>query len=209
MISSGTYQTQSGGMIGLLGGTFNPIHEGHLTIAREAMRLFDLSGVWFIPCSIPPHKPSGNLASNQDRLAMLQLALADEPRFRALSIEFDRPGASYTIDTIRSLQARHPETTFVFIVGADTLAELHTWHQPVELLSRIRFVTLARPGYEPDAARIRLPAPWPERLLADVRTGHPLDVSSSHIRARLAAGQSVSLVPAAVLHYIQEHHLYT
>ena len=194
--------------IGLLGGTFNPVHEGHLSIAREALRLFALDAVWFIPCAVPPHKPSHNLASNADRLAMLRLALAGEPRFDALSIEFERPGKSYTLDTVRALQALHPDAGFVFIVGADTLPELHSWHRPLELLALVRIVSLARPGFVPDPAALRLPPPWPERLLADLRTGEPLAVSSRDVRAQIAAGQPVSLVPEPVLRYIQEHNLY-
>ena len=194
--------------IGLLGGTFNPVHEGHLSIAREALRLFALDAVWFIPCAVPPHKPVRDLAANEDRLAMLRLAIAGEPRFEALDVEFNRPGKSYTLDTVRALQALHPSTAFVFIVGADTLPELPTWHRPLELLALVRIVSLARPGFIPDAAAIRLPPPWPEKLLADLRTGEPLDVSSREIRAKIAAGQPVSLVPDSVLRYIEEHKLY-
>jgi nicotinate-nucleotide adenylyltransferase len=194
--------------IGLLGGTFNPVHEGHLSIAREAMRLFDLAAVWFIPCSIPPHKPTTQLAPNGDRLAMLRLAIAAEPRFQALSIEFDRPGTSYSLDTIRTLQEQHPDQTFVFIIGADTLPELHTWHKPLDILERIRMVSLARPGVMPDVDSLNLPAPWPERLLADLRTGTPLEVASRDIRDQLAGGQPVPLVPEPVMRYIQEHNLY-
>lgn len=194
--------------IGLLGGTFNPVHAGHLSIAREALHLFQLDAVWFIPCSNPPHKPAAGLASNADRLAMLRLATADEPRFDVLTIEFERPGKSYTIDTVRTLQARHPDITFVFIIGADTLPEIHTWHKPLELLELIRIVTLARPGHAPAAAALHLPPPWPEKLLADVRTGFPLDVSSRDIRAGIAAQRPVPLVPETVMRYIQEHKLY-
>ena len=194
--------------IGLLGGTFNPAHEGRLSIAREALSLFALDAVWFIPCAVPPHKPAHNLASNEDRLAMLRLALAGEPRFDALPIEFDRPGKSYTVDTVRALQALHPGDGFVFIIGADTLPELHTWHQPLELLSLVRIVTLARPGFVPDADALQLPPPWPARLLADLRTGDPLDVSSRDVRAKIATGQTLSLVPEPVQRYIQEHNLY-
>ena len=194
--------------IGLLGGTFNPVHEGHLSIGREALRLFALDAVWFIPCSVPPHKPATGLASNADRLAMLRLAVASEPRFEALPIEFDRPGKSYTLDTVRELQARHPGVEFVFIVGADTLPELPTWHRPLDLLACIRIVSLARPGFVPDPAAIRLPPPWPQKLLADLRTGRPLDVSSRDIRAKIAAGRPVPLVPDSVMRYIQEHNLY-
>ena len=194
--------------IGILGGTFNPVHNGHLGIARDALRLFDLAAVWFIPCAIPPHKSADGLAANADRLAMLKLAIQDEPRFAVLPIEFERPGTSYTLDTLRALQARHPQTEFVFIIGADTLHELHTWHQPLELLATVRIVTLARPGFTPDPATLHLPPPWPETLLADVRTGQLHDVASRDIRAQLAAGQPVSLVPDSVIHYIQEHNLY-
>jgi nicotinate-nucleotide adenylyltransferase len=196
------------GAVGLLGGTFNPVHEGHLSIAREAMRLFDLFAVWFIPCAVPPHKPVANLASNADRLAMLRLAIAGEPRFEALPLEFDRPGKSYTVDTVRTLQSLHPGVPFVFIIGADTLPELPTWYKPLELLSLVRIVTLARPGCVPDASSIHLPAPWPEKLLADLRTGHPLDVASRDIRAKIASDQPVPLVPEPVMRYIQEHNLY-
>jgi len=194
--------------IGLLGGTFNPVHEGHLSIAREALRLFDLEAVWFIPCGLPPHKPADNLAPNQDRLAMLRLAIADEPRFQALSIEFDRPGTSYTLDTITALQEQHPGQSFVFIIGADTLPELHTWHQPLEILKRIRIVSLARPGFTPKPEALNLPPPWPEKLLADLRTGHPLAVASRDIRGQQAAGHPLPLVPEPVMRYIQEHQLY-
>ena len=139
---------------------------------------------------------------------MLRLAIAGEPRFAALPIEFGRPGKSYTVDTLRALQALHPATGFVFIIGADTLPELHTWHEPLELLSLVRIVTLARPGFVPDPNALQLPPPWPERLLADLRTGAPLEVSSRDIRAKIAASQPAPLVPEPVIRYIQEHHLY-
>ena len=157
---------------------------------------------------MPPHKPVHDLASNADRLAMLRLAIAGEPRFEALDVEFNRPGKSYTLDTVRALQALHPGDAFAFIVGADTLPELPTWHRPLDLLPLVRIVSLARPGFAPDAAAIHLPPPWPERLLADLRSGEPLDVSSREIRAKIAAGQPVSLVPESVLRYIEEHNLY-
>ena len=194
--------------VGLLGGTFNPVHEGHLSIAREALRLFDLDAVWFIPCAIPPHKPSRRLVSGEDRLAMLRLAIAGDSRFEASPVELNRAGKSYTIDTVRDLQKQHPGAEFIFIIGADTLPELHTWHRPMELLALVRIVTLARPGHAPAPADLHLPPPWPERLLADLRTGFPLEVASRDIRAGIAAGRPVPLVPKPVMRYIQEHHLY-
>ena len=194
--------------IGLLGGTVNPVHEGPLSIAREALTLFGLDAVWFIPCANPPHKPAAGLASNADRLAMLRLAIAGEPRFDVDPIEFDRPGKSYTIDTVRALQKRHPDVTFVFIIGADTLPEIHAWHKPLELLEQIRIVTLSRPGHAPSAAELHLPPPWPEKLLADLRTGFPLNVASRDIRAGIAANRPVPLVPEPVRRYIEDHKLY-
>lgn len=199
---------QPPGPVGLLGGTFNPVHNGHLGIARDALRLFDLTAVWFIPCAIPPHKSAEGLASNADRFAMLKLAVQNEPRFEVLPIELDRPGLSYTLDTLRALRVRYPHTEFVFIIGADTLPELHTWHRPLDVLALVRIVTLARPGFTPDPAALHLPPPWPETLLADVRTGQLHDIASRDIRAQLAAGQPVSLVPEPVIRYIQEHNLY-
>jgi nicotinate-nucleotide adenylyltransferase len=194
--------------VGLLGGTFNPVHDGHLCIAREALRLWNLDALWFIPCSVPPHKPLQALAPNADRLAMLRLAIADEPRFDALPIEFERPGPSYTIDTVRLLQAHHPNIDFSFVVGADTLLELHSWHRPLDLLASVRILALARPGFEPSPADLCLPPPWPSRLLADLRVGRPLDVSSRDVRDALAARRPVSLVPEPVLRYIHRHNLY-
>ncbi|MDR0993959.1 MAG: nicotinate (nicotinamide) nucleotide adenylyltransferase [Verrucomicrobiota bacterium] len=197
--------------IGLLGGTFNPIHNGHLSIAAAAMPLFHLDAVWFLPAAVPPHKSPEGLASNADRLSMLELAIAGKPRFAALPLEFERTGKSYTIDTIRTLHLLHPDKNFVFIIGADTLTELHTWHQPLNLLALVRFVTLARPGSPvPRPEDLHLPPPWPEKLLADFRAGTPLNISSSNIRAQFAAGQlPAELIPEPVMHYIQEHRLYT
>ena len=193
---------------GLLGGTFTPVHDGHLGIARAALELWNLDSVWFVPCSVPPHKPSAGLAPNADRLAMLRLAVAGEPRFDVLPIEFDRPGPSYTLDTVRALRALHPETDFSFIVGADTLPELHTWHRPLELLELVRMVALSRPGHEPAESSILLPPPWPRKLLADLRAGPRFDVASRDVRAAIAARRPVSLVPEPVVRYIQEKHLY-
>ena len=135
--------------IGLLGGTFNPVHEGHLSIAREALRLFSLDAVWFIPCAVPAHKPTNNLAPNEDRLAMLCLAIADDPRFFALTIELDRPGTSYTLDTVRELRAQHPADTFVFIIGADTLGTSHLAQAARDCWSWCASCQLARPGTTP------------------------------------------------------------
>jgi nicotinate-nucleotide adenylyltransferase len=200
------------GWTGLLGGTFNPVHEGHLALAREARRAFGLEEVWLIPGAVPPHKTMDGLASNADRLAMLRLAAADEPGgwLKVSDIEMRLPPPSWTLRTLVALRAEHPGRRFAFIIGGDTLAQLHTWHEPLRVLELARFVTLARAGYgKPEPAGIRLPPPWPERLLADYREAALPDVSSSGIRARLARGESIDgLVPEPAILYIRAHQVY-
>ena len=201
---------RTGAWTGLLGGTFNPVHEGHLALAREARRAFGLDEVWLIPCAIPPHKTTTGLAPDADRLAMLRLAVADAPALRVLDIEMRLPHPSYTLHTLDALRAEHPDRRFAFIIGADTLTQLHTWHRPLDVLERARFATLARVGYpKPVPADILLPPPWPERLLADYREIPLPDAASSDIRDRLRRGAPIDgLVPEAVIRYIGEKGLY-
>ena len=188
--------------IGLLGGTFNPVHHGHLILAQDALEAFALDRVWFVLSPRPPHKPAAPLAPAADRAAWLEAALADDPRFELCRAELERDGPSYTIDTLRALRAAHPGHTFVFLIGADTLRDLHTWRRIGDLLDLVEFATLARPETPLDGIRpadLRLPPPWPEKLLARCATGHRVQISSSEIRKRLAAGRSVRyLVPPSV-----------
>lgn len=198
--------------IGLLGGTFNPVHLGHLALARAAREAFGLDEVWLIPCAVPPHKTTAGLASNADRLAMLRLAAAGEPGgwLKVSDIEMRLPPPSWTLRTLDALRGEHPGRRFAFIIGGDTLVQLHTWHEPLEVLARARFVTLARAGFgKPAPEGIRLPPPWPERLLADYREAALPDVSSSGVRARLARGESIDgLVPEPAILYIRAHQVY-
>jgi nicotinate-nucleotide adenylyltransferase len=200
--------------IGLIGGTFNPIHVGHLIAAQSALEHFELAKVVFIPCATPPHKDGGALIEARHRLAMVQAAIEDDLRFEASDIEIQRGGRSYTVDTAQTFHEQAPDAELCFIIGADTLPELRLWRDIQRLLTLVRFVCLARPGTDlaalqatPD--RIGLPAPWPSRLLADVVEGRQVDISSSDIRYRLVEGMSIRyLVPAAVEMYIAEHGLY-
>ena len=199
--------------IGVLGGTFNPVHAGHLILAQDACDLFGLQQVLFIPSAQPPHKPPGALLSAEHRLALLELAVEDDPRFEACDIEIARGGVSYTVDTAVALRERYPGAELCFIVGTDSLPELHLWRSVQRLLTLVRIVSLARPGFEEAQARaldLGLPDPWPARLLRDLRTGHLVNIASSDIRHRLAEGMGIRyLVPDAVAMYIAEHHLYT
>ena len=208
------YMPQNAGpvKIGLFGGTFNPVHLGHLVAAQDARELFGLDHVWFLPCSRSPLKGGVTLADSSHRLAMLRLALEGNPWAAICDIELKLGGVSYTVETVRKLKRLHPESDFHFIVGTDSLVELHQWREIRSLLELCRFIAIGRPGWEPGsigAERLRLPPPWPERLLAQVRTGHGIGISSTEIRERAARGKSLRyLVPDAVSAYITQQALY-
>jgi len=198
--------------IGILGGTFNPVHLGHLILAQNAIERYELSRILFVPCANPPHKDNSSLLSATHRIAMLQAATEDDPRFEISDVETARKGPSYTVDTISELKAAYPDASFYFIIGSDTLTELHLWKDIYRLLTMCTFITFSRYGFDvrtitPES--LHLDAPWPERLLKEAATLHMIDISSSEIRHRVAEGMSIRyLVPQAVGMYITEHHLY-
>lgn len=198
--------------LGIFGGTFNPIHLGHLMIAQDALEAFELAKVLFVPCSQPPHKSTGELVAASHRLAMLEAAIEGDLRFEVSDVEMQRDGRSYTVETMRALRTAHPDVDLFFIIGSDSLAELHLWREIDALLALCRVVTIVRPGVSLESLQeldLKLKAPWPERLKADVRVGHLVNVSSSDIRYRVAEGMSIRyLVPSAVEMYIAEHSLY-
>ena len=198
--------------VGIFGGSFNPVHLGHLLIAQCAMERMDLASVLFMPCPSPPHKPSGDLAPAPHRFEMLRLAIADNPVFNVSDREMRRSGTTYTIDTLEAMKRESPETSFYFIIGSDTLFELHTWKRIENLLPLCRFITLLRPGStitKEAATHLKLPDPWPETLLADTINTRQIDIASSDIRRRIAQGRSIRyLVPRSVDAYIENHHLY-
>lgn len=198
--------------LGVFGGTFNPVHLGHMIMAQDAIEAFDLDRVMFVPCAQPPHKPSGDLAPATHRLAMLEAAIEGDLRFDVSALEIQRGGTSYTIDSMREIAAEHPGMELYFIIGADSLLELHLWREIEALLQLCRIVTIARPGVDLDALQakdLKLPPPWPEKLQAGIRVGHMVNVSSTDIRYRVAEGMSIRyLVPPGVDMYIAEHSLY-
>ncbi|QJC52653.1 nicotinate (nicotinamide) nucleotide adenylyltransferase [Paenibacillus albicereus] len=196
--------------IGLMGGTFDPIHIGHLVAAERSMEACGLEQVWFIPNAGPPLKERAPGASPEERLRMAELATEDHPAFRVLDLELRRGGISYTYDTVDELSRLEPDAEFHLIVGTDRIRDLPLWHRIDELAQRIRFIGVDRPddGKPADPALMPpLPEPLRERV---IRVPMPqLDISSTAIRTRLAAGLSARyLVPDAVLGYLTAKGLY-
>jgi nicotinate-nucleotide adenylyltransferase len=196
--------------IGILGGTFNPVHTGHLIIAQDAMEHAGLDRVKFIPSARPPHKAAPNLADAKHRLRMIELAIRRNDRFEADDIEIRRGGRSYSVDTLTELRRRQRRARFYFIIGSDSLQELHLWRDIGRLLRLCAFVTVARPGFVPrHRLGTKLDARSERRLRRYLATGHACDIASRDIRARVARGLSIRyLVPDAVRDYILKHRLY-
>jgi nicotinate-nucleotide adenylyltransferase len=199
--------------VGILGGSFNPLHIGHLIMARDAMELFDLTRTMLIPCSTPPHQKTSVPISAEHRFAMIESALEDDLSLEVSDIEMSRGGVSYAVDTISALKKANPDADYYFIIGADTLLELHSWKNIYDLLQLCTFVTIARPGVNIEAIKpedLKLDDPWPDRLLGNIAAGHGIGISSSDIRCRIAEGMNIrDLIPRSVEMYIAEHNLYT
>ncbi len=187
--------------IGIMGGTFDPIHCGHLLAAEQAREQAELDEVWFLPAHIPPHKQHEQITAAHHRLRMVELATADHPAFRVSRLELDRSGPSYTIDTMRQLIGTYPDAQFFFIVGGDMVNSLPQWHRFSELVQLVRFIGLYRPGSTFDRQSLAASVTFVEMPL--------WDVSSSLIRQKVRAGRSIRyLVPQAVERYIKENRLY-
>jgi len=209
--------------IGVLGGTFDPIHFGHLDAAEAVRAALELDEVLFIPSHDPPHKTNSTEASVHHRFALAALAIQDCPGYRLSDMELLRQGASYTVDTLRALHAcGFAATQIFFTLGADAFAEIASWRAFPQVLDLAHFAVVSRPGTTLDAAVARVPEIG-ARLRPEAERGrggngttgvylvpaHTRDVSSTTIRARVAAGQSIDdLVPAAVARHIVVHHLY-
>ncbi|HAA90765.1 MAG: putative nicotinate-nucleotide adenylyltransferase [Thermoanaerobacterales bacterium 50_218] len=194
--------------IGIMGGTFDPIHYGHLVTAEVARETYRLDQVIFVPSGQPPHKAPGSVSDFWHRYLMVMLAICSNPWFRVSRIEYDRGGPSYTIDTIREFKRIFGEgTELYFITGADAILEIFTWKQPEELLSSCRFIAATRPGY--DLGKL-------ENLLGEyfsrsvsVLEVPLLSISSSELRMRVRRGLSIKyLVPDPVEIYIHHNGLY-
>ena len=196
--------------LGVFGGSFDPIHCGHLRLAEEARETFALDSVLFVPTQVSPFKTGRTVTPAAHRLEMVKRATADNAAFAVSAIECERGGTSYTADTLRVLRDEMPDAELVFLTGADALAGLPRWRDPDAVMALARFAVATRPGTSEDEIRsliAHLPEPWRERIRFFAMTG--LAISSTDLRARLKAGRSVRyLVPDAVGAYIAAHGLY-
>lgn len=196
--------------LGIMGGSFDPIHFGHLVAAEQAREQLGLSRVAFVPAAESPFKVGQRKAPSEVRAHLVQLAIADNSHFDWSDYEIKRPGPSYTIDTIRHFRASHPSTELYFITGADAMLGIARWRGADEIFRLCRPVAVTRPGYSGDRLQCfidGLPEAWRQRLV--VLAVSSLDISSSDIRQRLAEGRSIRyLLPEAVRQYIESSNLY-
>lgn len=197
--------------IGILGGTFDPIHTGHLILAETAYDAAGLDRMILMPTGRSYFKDGQNVTDPQTRLVMTRLAAAGTDHYVASDMETNRPGRTYTADTLEALHERYPEDELFYIVGADTLVQMHSWWRPEAVFSLATILVAARADETDmtalEAARDQLVAEYGARIVfLPVRN---IEISSTDIRERVAAGRSIHfLVPDAVERYIQEHHLY-
>lgn len=196
--------------IGVLGGTFDPIHLGHLAVAQGALHLAGLERVLFIPAGQPPHKEGRRITAAEHRAEMVRLAIAENPLFELSTIEMDRQGPSYTILTVQALKAQNPDWEIHFIAGMDSLEEIQTWHEYRTLLSLVRFLVAIRPGFGGRRSDRVLRELGPD-LAGRVRILEipGLEISGTDLRQRAAEGYPLRyLIPRPVIAYIETHGLY-
>jgi nicotinate-nucleotide adenylyltransferase len=186
--------------IGILGGTFDPPHNGHIAIASAALDKLDLQKIIFIPAKIQPFKAGIAVSSVDDRMAMLGLALSDHDKFEISNIEIKREGISFTVDTLKALRGTYPLDELYLLIGADNVPQIEKWHQADEITRLCKIAAANRPGYRKSGS-------FSERILFFEMT--PVDASSTEIRRKVRAGESISaMTPQSVEDYIFSHKLY-
>lgn len=187
--------------LGVMGGTFDPIHHGHLVAASEVAAELKLDQVIFVPTGEPPQKP--HVTNSEDRYLMTVIATASNPRFNVSRVDIDRDGPTYTVDTLRDIQAENPDAELFFISGADAIMQILEWKDSDALWSAAKFIAVTRPGHA-----MRLPEGAPEGAI-EVLEIPALSISSTDVRRRAASGDPVwYLVPDGVVQYINKHNLY-
>ena len=194
--------------LGIMGGTFDPLHLAHLLMAEEARTRFDLDKVLFIPAGQPPHKIAYDISDPEHRYAMALLGTAYNLAFEVSRIELDREGPSYSVDTIRQLRQLYgPDVAIYFILGADEALEIQSWHEVDSLPDLARFLVAPRPDFDIADLKTRLPARF--YAVMDLLPMMPVDISATDLRAKAASGKTIKyLVPDAVEAYIRKHRLY-
>lgn len=193
--------------LGILGGTFDPIHHAHLFIAEEARARYALDRVLIVPNALPPHKQTYPVSAPAHRVAMARAAIESNPRFECSLVELERAGPSYTVDTLTRLREQFPGAELFFITGLDSILEIPTWHRPDEIIRLTCFIAAERPGYSWDPGEQELPEHLVERVLP--LPTPQLDISSTDIRRRVREGRPIRyLTPDPVIDYIEAHDLY-
>lgn len=197
--------------LGIMGGTFDPIHYGHLVAAEMARSEFNLSKVLFIPSGKPPHKDRRDISAADLRFEMIERAIQDNPAFDISALELERKGPSYTVDTLRVLRRTWPEHELYFITGTDALREIFSWREAEEILMMTEFIGAARPGFDASDFLLQVQQEHPETQGRIHYLEVPaLAISSTDIRARVKRGQPIRyLLPEPVRHFIQQYGLYT
>jgi nicotinate-nucleotide adenylyltransferase len=192
----------TGRRIGIMGGTFDPVHHGHLVAASEVQASFELDEVIFVPTGQPWQKTNRKVSAAEDRYLMTVIATASNPRFSVSRVDIERGGVTYTVDTLRDLRVAHPDADLFFITGADALEQILSWRQAEELFALAHFVGVTRPGYRLDGQHL----PTGSVSLIDVPA---MAISSTACRERVASGLPVwYLVPDGVVQYISKTDLY-
>lgn len=198
--------------IGIFGGTFDPVHVGHLILAEQAREQAHLDEVWFVPAFRQPLKEGQAVSRFDVRVEMLALAIAGNAAFRIDEVEKERPGPSYTVDTLRELRRRHPADEFLLLIGGDSLVDLPKWYDPTGIVAQAGLVVMARPGsalLSADELRAELQLDASVPLSVQVLETPRIDIASRELRARVRQGRSVRyLVPRAVEVYLRERNLF-
>ena len=189
--------------VGIFGGTFNPPHVGHLIVAEHVRTELSLDRILFVPAFIPPHKLNDDVVSSDHRVAMLKLAIKDNPGFEISETELRRGGVSFTVDTLQGLTSQHPADEFVLLIGMDNLLEFHTWKSPARILELAKVVVMTRPGFsEKDNPLIG-------KVGVNLCSVPEIGISSTEIRKRVHEGRSIRyLVPDSVRDYLFQQNLY-
>ena len=194
--------------LGIMGGTFDPIHYGHLFIAEEARVRFHLDRVLFIPNGSPPHKPDRAITPAAHRFAMARIATQSNAAFECSAVELDRSGPSYTVDTLGLLGEEYPVADLFTITGVDAIAEILTWNRHAEVIQKTQFIAATRPGFDFEILKKRLPKSYLDKIAAVDSTA--LGISSTDLRARVQQGRPIRyLTPDGVADYIAQYRLYS